>query len=117
MSLCHASKISANRRKNTCSKEQGSGFGIAYNELFWKNKLIAETEKAKGKLFSRLRDDRRVLFSAMTESYRENDRHYSFSLTGKHDNFAFLVFDNADPNLPWWFAYSSIPEKTVRLFA
>src|SRR5204862_5675767 len=53
----------------------------------------------------------------VSKDIRENDRHYSFSLTGKHDNFAFLVFDNADPNLPRWFAYSSIPEKTVCLFA
>ena len=51
------------------------------------------------------------------EDVRENDRHYSFSLTRKHDNFAFFVFDNANPNLSWGFADSSIPEKTVCLLA
>ena len=58
-----------------------------------------------------------VLFSAVTKRFRENDRHYSFSLTRKHDNFAFFVFDDANPNLSWGFADSSIPEKTVCLLA
>jgi len=56
-----------------------------------------------------------VLFSATTESYRENDRHYSFSLTWKHDDFAFFVFDHTNPNLSRGFADSPIPQETVCL--
>ena len=81
------------------------------------NKPIVATETAERELFSRSGDSLTVVFSAMTERFREDDRHNSFSLTWKHDDLAFLVFDNADPNLPRGFANSSIPEKTVRLFA
>ena len=43
------------------------------------------------------------------EDVRENDRHYSFSLTRKHDNLAFFVFDDSNPNLSRGFADSSLP--------
>ncbi len=51
------------------------------------------------------------------EDVRQNYRHFSFSLTWKHDNFAFFVLDNANPNLSRGFADSSIPEKAVCLLA
>jgi hypothetical protein len=57
------------------------------------------------------------LFSAMTESYRENDRHYSFSLTWKHDNSAVLVLYDTNPDLSRRFTDASTPEKTVCFLA
>src|SRR3989442_13928058 len=49
------------------------------------------------------------------ENVRENDRHYSFSLTRKQDDFACFLFDPANPNLSRGFADSPIPQETVCL--